>query len=351
MKHLLIGAAAAMAFVGVAASGSAQTQDDKGKSPAAESKSQGPSTPTPETTDPKAEPRKGVEQGPGKEPKSTQQKGRDQQQRQSQGQPKGPETDRKATEQRQPGKGEPKATEKRDPNKDQPKSTEQRRPEKDQPKSTEQREPKKDQPKSTEQRDPAKDKQKSTQGQTDQKQANRVQVTEEKRSGVRDRLIKERKVQRTKINVSINIGTTLPRSVRLHRLPTTVVSFEPAYRGYSYVLLENETIVIVDERTYVIVDVIPAGTQRADRPNRTQLSLSPGQMRLIYSRVPKDRIANVRVRLALGAEVPRDVELLEFPSDVVDQIPDVRRYRFLVTGNDVVIVDPNDHAVALVINE
>jgi hypothetical protein len=59
----------------------------------------------------------------------------------------------------------------------------------------------------------------------------------------------------------------------------------------------------------------------------------------------------VRVRLALGAEVPRDIELLEFPSDVMDQISDVRRYRFLVTGNDVVIVDPNDHAVELVINE
>lgn len=52
-----------------------------------------------------------------------------------------------------------------------------------------------------------------------------------------------------------------------------------------------------------------------------------------------------------SAEVPRDVELLEFPGEVMVQIPEVRHYRYLVTGNDVIIVDPNDHAVALVINE
>jgi hypothetical protein len=57
------------------------------------------------------------------------------------------------------------------------------------------------------------------------------------------------------------------------------------------------------------------------------------------------------VRLALGAEVPRDVELLAFPEDVVERVPAVRRYRYVVTENDIVIVDPDDHAVALVIEE
>ena len=197
------------------------------------------------------------------------------------------------------------------------------------------------------------DKQKSTKG-PDDKQAGRVQVSEEKRSGVRERLVKERgvdRVQRSRINVSINIGTALPRSVRLHRFPTTVVSFEPAYRGYSYVLLDDETIVIVDERTYVIVDVIPAGTQRADRPGRAHLTLSADDMRYIYRTAPKSRIANVRVRLALGAEVPRDVELLAFPDEIVERVPDMRRYRYIVTEGDIVVVDPDDHAVALVINE
>ena len=97
--------------------------------------------------------------------------------------------------------------------------------------------------------------------------------------------------------------------------------------------------------------MIPAGSQRADRPGRAHLTLSADDMRFIYRTVPKDRTANVRVRLALGAEVPRDVELVAFPDDVVERVPDVRRYRYIVTENDIVIVDPDDHAVALVINE
>jgi hypothetical protein len=182
-----------------------------------------------------------------------------------------------------------------------------------------------------------------------------VQVSEEKRSGVRERLFKENRrvdrVSRTNINVDIRVGTRIPRSVRLHTLPVSIVSFAPAYRGYSYIVLEDDTICIVDPRTFVIVDVIHAGTQRADRPGRTQLTLSAEDRRFIYRTVPKSRTADVRVRLALGAEVPRDVELLAFPEDVVERVPAVRRYRYVVTENDIVIVDPDDHAVALVIEE
>jgi hypothetical protein len=36
---------------------------------------------------------------------------------------------------------------------------------------------------------------------------------------------------------------------------------------------------------------------------------------------------------------------------VVERVPDVRRYRYIVTENDIVLVDPDDPAVALVINE
>ena len=74
-------------------------------------------------------------------------------------------------------------------------------------------------------------------------------------------------------------------------------------------------------------------------------------MRFIYRTVPKNRLANVRVRLALGVEVPRDVELSEFPVEVIERVPDVRRYRYIVTDTDIVLVDPDDRAVALVINE
>jgi Protein of unknown function (DUF1236) len=321
MRHLLVSAAAVMAITGAAAIGNAQ--DDKGKGPGGGSA-----------------PGSSMQGAPGGE--RAQQPGRSEQksepsrgsERQGQMEPKGRDGSKSAT---QPQRGG-----------DQQKATERQR---DQDrKAADQRKGDQDRKAADQRKD---DKQKTT-ADRDQKQGDRVQVSEEKRSGVRDRLVKERRVERvdrTRINVNINVGARIPRSVRLHTLPVHIVSFAPAYRGYSYILLEDETICIVDPRTYAIVDVIPAGSQRADRPSRTHLTLSQEDMRFIYRTVPKERTADVRVRLGLGAEVPREVELLDFPAEVVERVPDVRRYRYIVTDRDVVVVDPNDHEVALVIND
>jgi len=64
------------------------------------------------------------------------------------------------------------------------------------------------------------------------------------------------------LNVSISIGTELPRGVRLHRLPPDIVSIEPEYRDYEYVTTEEE-IVIVDPRSHRIVSTLPKDPARA----------------------------------------------------------------------------------------
>jgi hypothetical protein len=263
------------------------------------------------------------------EPKRTQ--GRDK------SQPKGVETERPRD---QPKSAQP-------PSKDQPKATEGQQ-EKDRPKSTQQ--PSKGQPKTTEGR-PDKDQPKSTQGVPDRQQVGRLQVSEQQKSGVRERLFKHGRVEKTRVKISVNIGMRIPRAVRLHTLPAVIFELAPAYRGYSYIVVEDETIYIVDPRTYVVVDVIHAGSQHADRPGRAQLSLSREQMRFIHSSLPRDRNADVRVRLALGVEVPRNVQLLTFPGDVVARIPEVERFRYIVVDDDIVIVDPAERGVVLVINE
>ncbi|MEE7460995.1 hypothetical protein MFUR16E_06370 [Methylobacterium fujisawaense] len=53
------------------------------------------------------------------------------------------------------------------------------------------------------------------------------------------------------------IGTAIPRSVRLHRLPPAIIELVPEYEGYDFVLVRDD-IVIIDPDTYEIVDVIPA---------------------------------------------------------------------------------------------
>jgi hypothetical protein len=59
--------------------------------------------------------------------------------------------------------------------------------------------------------------------------------------------------------------------------------------------------------------VIPSESQRADRADRAQLILSAEQTRFIFANVAKDATTKVSVRLALGAEVRPDVEMLAFP--------------------------------------
>ncbi|WP_287034739.1 DUF1236 domain-containing protein, partial [Methylobacterium sp. CG09_land_8_20_14_0_10_71_15] len=58
------------------------------------------------------------------------------------------------------------------------------------------------------------------------------------------------------VNFNVSVGTAIPRSITLHTLPPAILSIVPAYRGYSYVLVADD-IIIIDPDTYEIVDVIP----------------------------------------------------------------------------------------------
>jgi hypothetical protein len=225
------------------------------------------------------------------------------------------------------------------PDKDRPMGAE--RPDKDRPMGAER--PDKDRSKGAERRD-------RTRPDTAQPDAGkgtpgRVRLSEQQRTDIRSKL-RENRVEKTRVQLTVNVGSRIPRSVRLHPLPSSIAVVTPAYRGYSYFLREDDTIVIVDARSYVVVDVIPAATRVV-----RGLSLSPDQRRFIYARVPKDRSVDVRVRLGLGAEVPQHVELLRFPPEVLARIPEVEGYRYVVSNRDVAIVDPSDNSIALVIDD
>jgi hypothetical protein len=59
--------------------------------------------------------------------------------------------------------------------------------------------------------------------------------------------------------------------------------------------------------------------------------------------------ARLRLRLALGAEIPPSVELNEFAPLVLDQVPKLRSFRFVLTEDELVIVVPQDRSIALVL--
>ena len=60
----------------------------------------------------------------------------------------------------------------------------------------------------------------------------------------------------TNVSFSIAIGTKVPAAVQLRALPSDLATFVPQYRGYSFVVVE-EQIVIVDPGTHEIVAIVP----------------------------------------------------------------------------------------------
>jgi hypothetical protein len=138
--------------------------------------------------------------------------------------------------------------------------------------------------------------------------------------------------------------------VHLYPVPRDVIGFFPYYRDYSYFVV-GEDICIVNPGTYEVVDVIDEGFWRAPRPQFAGLRLSSAQIALVRDSIPPDfPMAGLRLRLALGAEIPDDVELHELPTIVLDRVPELRDYRFLVADEQIVIVDPRDRSIALVID-
>jgi Protein of unknown function (DUF1236) len=378
MRHVWTSATAGVILLGTTALASAQQMPDKGGEPSARERApegkglREPGAPQqqPGTDRPRASDRPGMDRPKGAErpdrdrSKTTDQSGKDQPKgaerpekdrpkttdRPDKDRPKGaerPDQDRPKTTDR-PDKDRPKGAERPDrdgpkttdrPDKDRPKGAE--RPDRDGPKTTDQ--PDKDRPKGAERPDKARpemakpDAEKGTTG--------RGRLSEQQRTDIRAKL-QETRVEKTRVQVNVDVGSRIPRSVRLHPLPSAIVALAPAYRGHSYFVREDDTIVIVDARSYAVVDVIPATTRLAGA-----LSLSRDQMRFIYARVPKDKSVDIRVRLGLGAEVPPDVELQPFPPEVLARIPEVEGYRYVVANRDVAIVDPKDSSIALVISE
>ena len=59
----------------------------------------------------------------------------------------------------------------------------------------------------------------------------------------------------TNVNFSVSVGTRVPHDVEFHPLPADVVTIYPEWRGYDFILVRDE-IVIIDPSSYEIVAVI-----------------------------------------------------------------------------------------------
>jgi hypothetical protein len=71
-------------------------------------------------------------------------------------------------------------------------------------------------------------------------------------------VIREQHVQPlANVNFSIAVGTRVPRDVRFYPLPREVVTIYPEWRGYEFVLV-NSQIIVIDPKTFEIVAILEA---------------------------------------------------------------------------------------------
>jgi hypothetical protein len=61
----------------------------------------------------------------------------------------------------------------------------------------------------------------------------------------------------TNVNFSISVGTRVPRDVEFHPLPAEIITVYPDWRGYDFILV-NDQILVINPRSYEIVAVIDA---------------------------------------------------------------------------------------------
>jgi hypothetical protein len=90
----------------------------------------------------------------------------------------------------------------------------------------------------------------------------------------------------------------------------------------------------------------PAPGGKRDVSVRGNLHISrENASRISENLVRQGHRENVNFRVDVGARLPRDVELLPLPPDVVEFAPEYRGYDYFVANDEIVFVDPGTRAV------
>lgn len=164
--------------------------------------------------------------------------------------------------------------------------------------------------------------------------------------------IRTSNVRPVNVNFRIATGMVVPRTVRLHALPSSIIEVVPQYRGYRY-FVTREQIVIVEPSRQTIVAVLPAdgaGAQ-ASAPSNSRVRFTDQQRDVIRNRTSSTRSIETTgsSTYVVEEEVPATVELQEFPTEIYTEVPEIRTYRYFRRDNDVIVVDPTLRRVIEVI--
>jgi hypothetical protein len=156
------------------------------------------------------------------------------------------------------------------------------------------------------------------------------------------------------VNFSISVGTAIPRDVRLHPLPADVVEVVPQYRGYNFVMVRDE-IVIVDPATYKIVTVLPhsgSGAAAAPASTRSKVTFTDQDRDVVrrHTRASTEQRTTgssgpTRFEIRRGERLPDTVVVEEFPETVYREAPALREYRYIHRENRTYLIEPTERRV------
>src|SRR5665811_2177752 len=73
--------------------------------------------------------------------------------------------------------------------------------------------------------------------------AGSAKLSTEQRSKITT-IFRQNKVEPAHLNISVSVGTRVPDSVHFYPLPVEVIVVYPEWRGYDYILVGNEILVI-----------------------------------------------------------------------------------------------------------
>lgn len=185
----------------------------------------------------------------------------------------------------------------------------------------------------------------------------RSKVDNKERDRIRDVAFRGDVRRAQNVNVRIDIGVRLPRTVEVYDLPSDIVEIVPAYRGYRYVVVGDDYC-IVDPDTFVIVDVIHrGGGDRGQYAYRTggggaRIELTNDQIEIIRREIrDRGRKFDYKGDLEIGVMLPGDFDFEPFPDPVVREVPTIRDYRFVHVEDEIVIVAKDQPEVVYVIED
>jgi hypothetical protein len=178
-----------------------------------------------------------------------------------------------------------------------------------------------------------------------------VSISNRQETSIRQAFARENVRRTTNVNFNISVGATIPRSVTLYPVPSSIVQIVPQYRGYRYIAVEDE-IIIVHPQTYRIVTIISMDGGRQARRGSSRVEFSSAQRQRIRSFALQECrtiVAAPTFDLTVGALVPETYELCPFDEVVVRDVQVVRPYRYMIVQDEVVLVDPSTQRIVEVI--